>query len=310
MGRVSLTSEEFINKAYQVHGDRYNYSKVNYINTVTKIEIICSTHGSFFQRPRDHLQGNGCPKCKILKLKNNKTYTKEEIINKANKVHNFKYDYSKVNYIDMITPVVIVCPLHGEFKQCFNNHINNKHQCPKCSQLSRAKNQIKSVKIFINEANLIHNFKYDYSKVIYKKAKQKVVIICPLHGEFKQSPALHLQGQGCPYCNESKGEKEISKYLESRDINYIKQKTFDNCKYKRKLKFDFYLPDYNACIEYNGKQHYKEISYYGGMDNFNIQVKRDNIKKDFCSLNKINLLEIRYDEDIEGTLNSWLKTIL
>ena len=159
---------------------------------------------------------------------------------------------------------------------------------------------------FIIRCKEIHNNKYDYSLVDYVDYITKVKIICPKHGVFKQSPIDHWKQSGCPSCNESKGEQSIRKILTDRFISFEGQKRFPNCKNKYTLPFDFYLPDYNLCIEYNGEQHYKPNKHFGGEKTLiNVQ-KNDNIKINFCKLNDINLLIIRFDENILEKLNIFM----
>lgn len=157
----------------------------------------------------------------------------------------------------------------------------------------------------------MHGDKYDYSLVKYKNAHTKVKIICPLHGEFKQTPNCHVIGSGCPTCNESKGEKEIRTYLKENNIKFKQQKSFPDCKYKYPLRFDFYLPEYNCCIEFNGIQHYEPSEFFGGVDAFELNQIRDKIKKEYCDNNNIPLIIIRYDEDdIINSLNNHLKSYI
>lgn len=124
----SLTSEEFIKRSQETHGETYDYSKVNYVNSSTKVCIICPEHGEFWQFPSSHLQGYGCPKCGGVFH-----YTTQQWVDKANKIHNNRYDYSKVNYVNSKTKVCIICPEHGEFWQTPNDHLLN-HGCPMCRQ--------------------------------------------------------------------------------------------------------------------------------------------------------------------------------
>ena len=132
---IKLTTEEFIKKAREVHGDKYDYSKVEYKGSREKICIICHKHGEFWQLPYDHLNGQGCTKC-YDKEKRGKSrqLTTEEFIKKAKGVHGDKYDYSKTNYVDSHTKVCIICPEHGEFWQKPTLHINQKCGCPTCSE--------------------------------------------------------------------------------------------------------------------------------------------------------------------------------
>ena len=185
-----MTKEDFISKAISVHGEKYDYSQVNYVNNRTKVKIICPTHGTFEQRPSVHtIKGCGCPYCG-----NVPRYTTETFIKAARRVHGDKYDYSKVNFINGTTEVTIICPIHGEFQQKPIVHLNGSG-CQKC-----AGNVKYTTETFIEAAKNVHGNKYDYSKVEYINSSTKVTIICPTHGEFQQLPSEHLQGKGCIHC--------------------------------------------------------------------------------------------------------------
>ena len=188
-----LTTQEFINKAINKHGEKFVYSNVDYQRNDIKIEIICREHGSFFQRPNDHLTGYGCPYCA-----GTKKLTTEEFISRATKIHNNKYDYSKVVYKNYITKVEIICKEHGSFFQAPDSHTNSKQGCPKCGGVAKS-----NTTEFIEKSNKIHNNKYDYSKVNYTHAKAKIEIICKIHGSFFQTPNQHLCGSNCPDCSSS-----------------------------------------------------------------------------------------------------------
>ncbi len=147
---------------------------------------------------------------------------------------------------------------------------------------------------FIKKSNNIHNNKYDYSLIKYKKTNIKVKIICKTHGEFEQLPLSHLKGKGCSKCTSSKGEEMIMNILSFNNIDYISQKTFTDCKNVLPLPFDFYLPEQNICIEFDGKQHFEPIEWFGGSDAFESLKERDEIKNKFCLSNNIDLLRIAY----------------
>ena len=190
---IKVTTEEFIKKAKEVHGDKYNYSKVEYKGRKKKVCIICPIHGEFWQRADLHLSGTGCPKCS-KKYK----YITEEFIKKAKEVHGDKYDYTKTQYKGGRQKICIICPEHGEFWKLPYEHLNGKG-CPKC--VNKKFTNIKSTtEEFIERAKEVHNDKYDYSKVNYENCRTKVCITCPEHGEFWQLPYVHLQGHGCPKC--------------------------------------------------------------------------------------------------------------
>lgn len=125
------TTSQFITEAKKVHGEKYNYDKVKYINNSTKVCIICKEHGEFYQNPKSHLQGHECAKCAIVKVGNALRLTKDEFISKARQIHGNKYDYSKVNYISNRDKVKIKCPIHGDFFQAPREHLVGKG-CSKC----------------------------------------------------------------------------------------------------------------------------------------------------------------------------------
>ena len=307
-GNFNLTSEEFIEKVRKIHNNKYDYSKVKYINLRTKIEIICPKHKSFNQLPYLHLNGYGCPKCAREYTKECLRLTTEKFIEKANKIHNYKYDYSKVNYVDAFTKIYIICLKHGGFWQNPSSHLTGRG-CSKCANEYHGKYHKSTLEEFIEKANKIHNYEYDYSKVIYKNCDTKVGIICPKHGIFKQTPYYHLKGQGCPKCkNNYKGEIAIRNFLTECKIEFKEQKRFKDCKDKRPLPFDFYLPYYNLCIKFDGEGHFQTIMRSKRMtkeqmeENLNYVQKHDEIKTDYCKNNGINLLRIRYDENVEEKL--------
>lgn len=232
--------------------------------------------------------------------------TQQEFIRRAKLVYGDKYNYSKVKYVNSETLIKIICPIHGEFEQLPFQHLI--YDCYECGRSRIWIKNTLTTEEFIDKAKLVHGTKYDYSLVDYKHSKIKIKIICPIHKTFLQSPNIHLLGHGCPKCNQSKGELIIENYLKSQGYNFIQQKTFDDCKGKRNLlPFDFYLPDYNILIEFQGKQHYKIVSFWKGM-NLKVRQNTDAKKKLYCKINKIPLIEIIYKtKDIVGTLETKLK---
>lgn len=293
---MKTTTKDFINRSNQVHGDKYDYSLVEYSGSHNKVKIICPIHGIFEQKSYLHLQKQGCPKC-VGKHKTNEDFT-----NKSNKTHNNFYDYSLVEYINAKVKVKIICPVHGVFEQTPDVHLRG-FGCSVCSN-NKKLSQIEFIEICSNK----HNNKYDYSLVEYKNNLSKIKIICPIHGVFEQISKLHKNGCGCPICNDSKGEKEILHFLNKYKILSEKQKTFDGCKDKQLLLFDFYLPETNTCIEFDGKQHFISVKKWGGDIGLSERIRRDNIKNEYCINNNINLIRIKYNENINTKLkNNLLK---
>ena len=291
-----MTKEQFIEKAKQVHDDKYDYSCVQYKNNKTKINIFCNNCKKYFlQIPNSHLSGHGCPFCCNKKPK----ITKEQFIEKAKQVHDDKYDYSLVNYTGIFNKVKIICPKHGLFEQSAKHHLEGMTGCPKCKKenmnfiLSRTEEE------FINKSKKIHLNYYNYSNVKYYNELTKVKIICPKHGLFEQIPKIHLLGCGCPKCKSSNGEKDIRNYLNNNKIVFEEQKTFKNLKFKKNLRYDFYLPQYNLLIEYNGIQHYKWIKYFN--KTYKDWLKRkhcDWLKRKFAKDNNLNFIVIKFNDDI------------
>ena len=284
-GKALLTQDEFIRRARETHGNKYDYSNTSYINMKEKVTIICPEHGGFLQTPHNHLNGAGCPNCQ----KNHIQYNTQKIIESFEKIHGNKYDYSKVNYINGRAKVCVVCPEHGEFFISSCKHLQGQG-CKKCGKKSAARKSAIGKEAFIEKARLVHGDKYDYSNVEYKRANSKVNIICPKHGGFWQTPHHHLSSHGCPLCASSLLNLKISKLLDENGIKYEREKTFPWLKNIKKLFLDFFLPEYNIAIECHGRQHFEAIDYFGGIDKFLEGRKRDEEKHRLCENNNIKIV--------------------
>lgn len=292
-----LTTEEFIKRAKLKHGDKYDYSLVEYVNNFTKVKIVCPKHGLFEQTPERHMSGCECKECSIEKQKGNT----EEFIKKSKSIWGDKYDYTFAKYVNSSTKIKLICNDCGNtIKQLPNN--NYKFDCYFCSHIKRANKKRKTLEEFIEKAKKVHGDKYDYSKTIYISDNSNITIICPMHGEFEQKANNHLNKEGCPVCNSPKGELKIINYLNNKNINFELHKQFDNLKDRSKLSYDFYIPSNNLLIEYNGIQHYIN-SFRKPAHDFHRQLHHDWLKRKYARDNGINLLVIRYDEDIEEKLS-------
>jgi len=223
-----------------------------------------------------------------------KKLTAEEFVVKANEIHNNKYDYSSVEYLTNKIKVTIVCPDHGEFEQPPHGHLKG-YGCIKCGRVDMADKIKITVDDFIDRSNKIHNNKFDYSLASFNGVMEKVEIICPEHGIFKQAVNGHLSGRGCRKCNQSKGEREIYKLLKEKGVHFLTEHKFDDCRNINPLPFDFYLPDHNVCIEFDGKQHFISNSYFKH-EKFEDRLIRDKIKNEYCHNNNIRLIRISYKE--------------
>jgi len=189
-----LTTQDFLKRAKKIHGSFYDYSKSDYINKRTKIKIVCKLHGEFIQYPEQHTKGHGCKRCGIKKSHEKTKYTNNQFIALAKKNHKNKYDYSKVEYKNSHSKVIIICKKHGEFQIKPYSHLQGS-SCAACAGLNKY-----NTKSYIKKSKEIHGNRYDYSKVDYKNAGNKVTIICDKHNEFNQIATLHLSGHGCPKC--------------------------------------------------------------------------------------------------------------
>jgi len=294
-----LTIETFIERARSVHGDKFDYSKADYKNSKTKVIVICQEHGEFLQIPNDHLVGKGCGNCGDKQTSLALSSNTQDFIEKDKLIHGGLDEYDRVKYINNHTEIEIYCKKCKEYYwQLPLNRINPKlkARCNKCRSEKMSIMFRDSKEDFVKKAVGVHGTIYQYDKVEYKNSNTKVLITCLLHGDFPQTPGSHLVGNGCPTCNHSRGEKAIRDYLTEKLINFEPQKTFKGCSYNRLLRFDFYLLDYNLAIEFDGEQHFKPVSSWGGEKAFALNQIKDNIKNSFCRKSEIPLLRIKYDE--------------
>ena len=302
-GTPKKTTEQFIEEAKNVHGNKYDYSKVEYVDGKSKICIICPEHGEFWQTPYGHLKGHQCPACsKVQRI------TQDIFIERCTEIHHGKYDYSKVKFKHVKKKVCIICPEHGDFWQKPSIHLRG-YGCSVCG----GSQQLTTEK-FIEKANLVHNHKYDYSKTNYINYRTKVCIICPEHGEFWQVPNTHLFGAGCPTCPESNMEGEIRQLLLSNHISFEQEKGFDWLVYNRRMFLDFFLPDYGVAIECQGKQHFSPTEIFGGEEFYKMTVERDKLKKRLCEEHGIRVLyfsraHIEYPYPVFESMRQLLRAI-
>jgi hypothetical protein len=274
---LNKTTEEFITESIAIWGDKYDYSILEYKNSRTKVKIIYD--GIVYEQyPNSHL--NGYPV---------EGYLDQNIfIQKAIKKWGNKYDYSLVKFENANKKIEIL--FNGDlYHQTPHNHLK---YAPEKRLLKKTTSQ------FIQESIKIHgDFRYLYDKVIYSSDREKVIITCPIHGDFNQRPNQHIRGAGCPNCNESRGEKEIAKFLDKYDINYDRQYRFNECRgLKYPLPFDFYIPSNRTCIEFDGEQHFLPLPFFGGLEAYERLKTNDKIKNDYCEDNYINLIRIRYNQ--------------
>ena len=288
-----LTTQEFIEKAIKIHGDKYDYYKTIYIKSSVPSIIKCSIHGFFKQKPNNHLNGQGCPKCN-----GGVKYTKEQFIHKANIIHNNFYDYSNVQYLNSKEKIEIICPKHGSFLQTPNNHIKNRG-CPKCGKDELANLFKKNIEDIINKMQIVHENKYSYPKITsYTNNRDKIKIFCKNHGFFEQSISGHMNKKnGCPKCKSiiSKPEIEIQEYIKNLGFEILTNKR----NIIKPKELDIYIPELKKAIEFNGEYwHYSKKHFIPG---------EHGLKSNLCRKKGIKLLHIREDlwiKDKEKTKKS------
>lgn len=295
-------TKEWVDECSKIYNGLYDYSKVNYVDNHTKVCIICPIHGEFWKIPTSHMyKKQGCQKCASIKSAKYRGLTNEKFIDRANKLHGGKYDYSKVEYVNTETEVCIICPKHGEFWKSPHNHLSsNKPQgCPICSKIKNVEKHKKTETDFINECINLYGDKFTYEKVNYVKSNIKVTIHCKEHGYFDTFPYNLLNLHGCPKCTASIMELKCISFFEHNNIRYEKEKKFDWLKDKGSLRLDFYLPDYNIAIECQGIQHFKPRDRFGGFNEFEKTKERDELKNKLCNENNIKIEYIIYNENVE-----------
>ena len=250
----TLSTEDFISRARDVHGEKYDYSQVDYTNSRGKARIVCSLHGEFDQAPEGHLQGKGCPKCANLSKTLSQTLSTEDFISRARDVHGDAYDYSKVEYKHSKEKVQIVCPSHGSFWQTPGSHLEGAG-CRRCAAEAEALSRTLSTEDFISRARAVHGDKFDYTQVKYQGSKEKVKILCSLHGEFDQAPEGHLQGKGCPKCGAgriSRAEGELRVLLEELvPPDTVRTQVYMSRDSVRRY-LDLAVPSLGLGVEFNG----------------------------------------------------------
>lgn len=279
---------KFIERANKIHNNKYEYNLVNYINNKTNVKIVCSMHGVFEQRPDLHLQGQGCPVCGNIKKSKSQRIPIEEFIKRARSIHNNKYGYSLVNYINNAIKIKIICPEHGVFAQTPNKHLQG-NGCPKCAGRNRTTEEA------VNDIESLYPNIYDLSKFEYINATTDSLVCCKKHNYWFKDNYHNLTTNTNRKCCckewQSNPNIYIKELLDIHNIKNIPEYRFNDCKNERMLPFDFYLPDYNAVIEYQGEWHYNDFK-----NNLKIQKERDKIKREYCKNNNIKEIEIPYWE--------------
>lgn len=271
-----------------------------YINSRTKILHLCKIDGHEWSvKPNDILNGHGCPVCFGNAKKTHEQYIK---------------DVARINpnievigtYINNSIKILHRCCVDGFEWYAKPNNIISGYGCPQCKRNMITGRKRKTHEEYVEEVSYINPDIEVLER--YVMSLTPILHRCKIDGhEWYATPATILSGHGCPQCQCSHGEKYIKKWCDNKNISYEHQKRFDDCRDVLPLPFDFYLPDYNVAIEYNGAQHYEEVEYFGGKERFEVQQRHDKIKENYCKENGIPLIRIPYyantDEELEKCMN-------
>ena len=282
------------------------------------IHVRCRKCGyEWDTKPNWLKQGAGCKKCYYRRSAEKRRKEESSFIEQSKEKHGNKYDYSKVKYVNNKTPVILICPKHGEFPVRPDKHLNRGDGCPECAKIQNGLKRRLRQEEFVRRSSEIHNNTYDYSKSVYNGWDKPVTIICPKHGEFVQNAGSHLSGDGCPTCAESHLEKKMASILVKNNVTFIRQKKFA---WLGRMSLDFFLPDLNIAIECQGSQHYSDYYFNKWDKNSTLEkiVERDVKKNRLCSENNVQILYFSKSNQIfnispiytqENTFTSYEKLI-
>lgn len=295
-----------LKKRIESKGFVLHTKEVDYCNSSEKCEVECPNGHRNHQYPYDIFSGHGCKKCvsKINGEKYRKPY--RELVSYVEK-YGYKLITSEEDYVNTGTNLELICNKNHKYPVTFDN-FRKGARCPECFNQKRGKSSIVPYSI---RKEAVESFGYSFvtKESDYVNASQTIILKCDKGHEYETCMHSFVNGHRCLICNESKGERKIRVFLELNNIKYIQQHRFKECRSKRRLAFDFYIPSFNALIEYDGKHHYEIIDAWGGVDEF-INVKiRDTIKNIYAKEQDINLIRIPYWEfdNIENILSKELK---
>lgn len=300
---AKLTTTSFIQRSQSIHGDKFTYEKTTYFNSKTPVVITCVNHGDISVNPNNHINNkSGCPLCygRIKK-------TSEQFITQVKQLHGDVFTFERTNYVGDGVKVTITCKQHGDFTPTPSNILQGSG-CPACALEEASKRNRKDQNLFIEQASKLHFNKYDYSLVEYKNSASPIIITCPKHGNFNQLPTVHLdQRCGCPRCTSLRGEMEVQEYLQTLNLRFNQQQMFNECRDKRRLKFDFFLPDHGILIEYNGLQHYRTVPLLKYSKQALLDIKRkDEIKQQFAKEKGLHLIVVPFNANTHTYLDRHL----
>ena len=291
------TTEQYIKELKKINPNIV--LEEDYINSSTPILHKCLIDNYMWKvSPVSILNGTGCPKCyNHIKL-TTESY-KQRLVEKNSNIIPLE------EYVNMNTPILHKCIKHEIEWKTSPSSVLNGGGCCICKKEKQHASLCKSHERYVNELKNINGNILPLEE--YVNSLTPILHKCTIHNyNWKVAPSNLLSGHGCPKCTTSLGENKISEWLENHNVKYEYQKRFSDCKDKKTLPFDFYLPDYNTCIEYQGRQHYEPIEYFGGLEALNYRQYHDELKKEYCKNKDISLLCISFKQNIEEELDNFL----
>ena len=214
-------------------------------------------------------------------------------------------------YVDCKTKILHRCKIHNVEWYSTPDNVLRGHGCPQCLKDKISEKNSKENETYLKE--LKNKNPNVIALSLYKGADKRIEHKCLKCGHvWKVKPSGLLSGKGCPKCRSSHGEMQVDNYLGALDLDFIREKRFDDCKDQRPLPFDFYIPLLNICIEYDGAQHFMPVDFTGKNEEkskelFELTKKHDEIKNNYCRSKGIKLIRIPYYNNVEEELDKYFK---
>lgn len=294
----AISNDNFILKCKKKFGDTFSFDKTKYVNAFTNVTVTCNIHGDITVNPREFLKSLGCHKC--AHGTESKKMTLSELKERLDKKHkgNVIPLFNELKGVDSIG--TFYCIKHDNTFNETSSNAMKKFGCKYCQKEQREKNLSKRKDSFIERATMVHDKKYSFDDLIYKGIKRRGIITCKIHGNFSIKLENLLKGQGCPKCKQSIGEASIERKLLNENIEFKQEETFSFLKNGHRTKrLDFYIPRLKIAIEYQGRQHFEVIEFFGGELGFQERLQRDILKNKLCNENGIDIFYIISPKDLE-----------
>ena len=306
-----LSFDSFFLRARSKHNGKYDYNRKSWLGAKAKVHITCPIHGPFYQQAGSHVAGRGCPDCADVSRGDNRRQDPIILLDRFMQKHDAHYEYDLSAFTSVNRNITITCPTHGPFEQTPNNHLAGKG-CPLCGNEKIGEAFRSDPSVVVDKFRKVHGDVFDYSLVAknYVNSDTAVPIICKVHGEFWQIPYNHQAGKSCPTCKESQGERAVRIWLEEHNIEFIKEWTDHDCVNVKTLKFDFFVPQYDAIIEYDGIHHFEVDTRWWEPDpakrqaSFELLALHDWLKDEWCNENGLSMIRIHYEDVVDERLDA------